>query len=407
MANIVPKKNHRGAVRGWEIRTKLTTDKGAAFTFYASAATFEASDVEGLKALLSDCEKDAAKTGAIQPFTLGRLEPFPFLLDALADKGVIDAAPFAMLGDVCSNALADLERTAKPRTIRTARYSLRRLLEYFKKEKPILAITQRDALAFSAYLSEKVEAGEMAQTSKNAVIIRAKWLFNWYGLQTSEPFANPFQSVKGGSTVSEKGTRVITEEEAARILGVIASYKPKKTFYDSLEWKAWFFLGYRQGLRLNSEAPELKWEFIDFNNGVLLIKDVKRSKRSKGAKWRKMPLFRDTAAALWELKEERKRNGDALDFVLSDWWKRDAEIVGACAYCHLQTIYQAANVNPERARQVLRQTASNRIRDEYGEYWENLWLGHSQSVARGAYYSDDIPKEILNKIPSWEKVATE
>ena len=64
MANIVPKKNQRGAVRGWEIRTKLTTDKGATFTFYASATTFEASDVEGFKALLSDCEKDAAKTGA-------------------------------------------------------------------------------------------------------------------------------------------------------------------------------------------------------------------------------------------------------------------------------------------------------------------------------------------------------
>ena len=51
--------------------------------------------------------------------------------------------------------------------------------------------------------------------------------------------------------------------------------------------------------------------------------------------------------------------------------------------------------------------STNRIRDEYGEYWENVWVGHTKDVARSAYYSNEIPKDILNKIPSWEKVATD
>ena len=407
MANIVSKKNNRGAVKAWEIRSKLLTVNGSKFMFYASANVFDKSDVDDLKTLLAACERDVASTGAIQPRTIGRIEPFPLLLTALADKGIIDAAPYTTLGDVYDEALADLERTAKPQTAYTARNNLRHTLEYFKRNTPITDITRRDAQAFNGYLNDKVTAGKLAIATKNGIIARSKWLFRWYSDQSKDPIINPFQNIKSGSTYSERETRIITDKEATRILDAIANYTPNATHYNPLEWKAYFLLGYRQGLRIASEAPELKWEFIDFDNKILMIRDVKRSKRSKGAKWRKMPLFPETAAALWELKQERKRNGDALFYVFSDWWKRDAETNGIKVFHYLKAIFQAAGVEVERPRQVLRQTASNRIRDEYGEYWENVWLGHTKDVARNAYYSNDIPKDILDKIPNWEKVATD
>ena len=407
MANIATKKNRNGAVRGWEVRTKLLTVNGSTFTFYASADIFDKSDVEGLKTLLVDCEKDVSKTGKIQPHTITRIEPFPPLLDALADKGIIDAAPYTTLGDVYDEALAEMERTTKPKTARTARNNLRHMLEYFKKDTPITAITRRDAQAFNGYLNDKVTAGKLAIATKNGIIRQSKWLFRWYSEQSPESIVNPFQGIKGGSTVSEREPRIITDDEATRILNAIANYKPNMTNYNPLEWKAYFLLGYRQGLRIASEAPELKWEFIDFDAKILMIKDVKRSKRGKATKWRKMPLFPKTAAALWELKQERERNGETLVNVFSDWWERDAETHGTNAYYHLKAIFQAADVEAERPRQVLRQTASNRIRDEYGEYLENVWVGHTKNVARSAYYSNDIPKDILDKIPNWEKVATD
>ncbi len=407
MANIVSKKNKKGVVRGWEVRTKIPTANGSTFTFYARAAVFDKSDVDGIKTLLTDCEKDAFKTGAIQPFTLGRLEPFPLVLDALIENDIIDAAPYTTLGNVYDEALADLGRTTKLKTYNSARNCLKYALEYFKKDTPITDIKQRDAQAFNSYLNEKVMAGKLAQTSKNAIITRSKWLFRWYSDRLSEPIVNPFQNIKGGSTVSEKEPRIITDDEAARILDAIAKHRPPKAYYNPLEWKAWFLLGYRQGLRLLSESPELKWEFIDFDNKVLMIRDVKRSKRLKGVKMRDMRLFNDTAAALWELKEERKRNGDALVYVFSDWWRKDNKNSGSCAYARLKRIFQEADVDADRFRQILRQTASNRIDNEYGPRWENLMLGHSGKVARSAYLLREIPKEVLEHVPSWEKAATD
>lgn len=407
MANIATKKNQRGAVRGWEVRTKLLTVNGSTFTFYASADIFDKSDVEGLKNLLVDCEKDVSKTGAIQPHTITRIEPFPPLLDALADKGIIDAAPYTTLGDVYDEALVDLERTAKPQTARTARYNLRYMLEYFKKNTPITDITQRDAQAFNGYLNDKVAAGKLAQTSKNKIIARSKWLFHWYSGQAPEPIINPFQNIKSGATYSEKETRIITDDEATRILDAIAKHRPPKAFYNPLEWKVWFLLGYRQGLRILSEAPELKWEFIDFEKKVMIVKDVKRSKRSTGAKWRHVKLFSDTAAALWELKQERERNKETLVDVFSDYWKRDVKSGGSNAFYRFVKICEEAGIEIKRPRQSLRQTAANRVAIEYGERLENLMIGHTKDVARRAYYSNEIPKEILESVPSWEKVATD
>ena len=407
MANIVSKKNKDGVVRGWEVRTKIPTANGSTYTYYAPAKIFDKSEVDDLKTLLAACEKDVAITGAIQPFTIGRLKPFPSILDDLVEKGIIDAAPYTTLGDVYDEALVSLERTAKPRTRTTAQNCLKYVLDYFKKDKPITEIKQRDAQAFNSYLNDLVTAGKLAQTTKNAIITRSKWLFRWYSDQLPEPIVNPFQSIKGGSTVSEKEPRFITDEEATRILDAIAKHSPPRAYYNPREWKAYFLLGYRQGLRLLSEASEFKWEFIDFDNKVLMIRDVKRSKRSKGAKWRNMRLFSDTAAALWELKEEQKRNGDALVYVFSDWWRQDNKNNGASVYARLKMIFQEAGVDADRFRQILRQTASNRIDNEYGDRWENLMLGHSGKVARSAYLLREIPKEVLERVPSWEKAATD
>lgn len=406
MANIVQRKGKLGTVRGWEIRSKIPTADGKPYAFYASAATFKRSDVESVKTLLTDCEIDIQKTGTIQPFTLGRLETFPFIIDDFTKKGIIDAAPYTTLGDAVENALENLENTAKRQTVRATRNFLRYMLEYFGKDKPITEITRRDAQAFNAYLIGKVEAGEMARTSKNAVITRSKWLFKQFIKQSDEPINNPFDVIAGGLTVSDKEPRTITEEEATRIEAAIMTYNPPKAHYNSLEMLTYFRLGYWQGLRIGSETPELKWEFIDFKKKVLTIKDVKRSKRGKATKWRTMPLFTETAQVLAQLKEERKRNGDALNYVFSDWWRDDLKNNSTNAFCLFNRILSAAGLEIDRPRQVLRQTASNRIREQFGEYWENVWIGHTKEVARGAYYSKEIPQEILDKIPNPEPVAT-
>ena len=401
MANIVSKKGKGGNVRGWEVRTKIPTAKGAAFSFYVPATAFELSEVQGFKALLADCEKDIVKTGEIQPFTLGRLAQSP-ILDALKDRGVIDATPFMTLGNVIDEALDDLEQKAKPRTVKAARVSLRYALKYFKPETPISEIKRRDAQAFNAYLGGLVESGEIKQTTKNGIITRTKWVFNWLVNQTDETFINPFQGIKGGATTSEKEPRIVTEEEAARIEAVIMNHRPPKAYYNPTEWLVYFRLGFWQGLRLGSEAPELKWEFIDLGKGTITIKDVKRSQRGKATQWRTMPLYPKTAEALSKLKEERKRNGDALNYVFSDWWRRGNDVN---IFLRIVAILKNAGLESDRPRQVLRQTASNRVDNDWGGRWEQNWIGHSESVARKAYLSKDIPQNILDKIR--EPVAAE
>lgn len=402
MANIVPKKGKQGDVRGWEVRTKIPMQNGKPYTFYASAADFERSNVDTFKTLLTNCEIDIRRTGTIQSFALGQIEDYPRLLKDFTEKGIISAAPYTTLDDAIEKALEGLEKTKKERTVKTARNCLRYLLEYFKPETPILKITRRDALAFDAYLIEKVDTGEMAPTSKNSIIGRTKWLFKWFFEQSEERLINPFQSIKGGSTISDKEPRIITKEEAARIEAAILNHKPLRAYYNPTEWLVYFRLGYWQGLRIGSEAPELKWEFIDFEKGTITIKNVKLSKRGKAAQWREMPLYSETTQALMQLKEERKRNGDALVYVFSDWWKKGENY----ALRRYVTILKEAGLETDRPRQALRQTASNRVDRDWGGRLEQNWIGHSESVARKAYLSKEIPKEILDKFRNREPVAT-
>ena len=155
-------------------------------------------------------------------------------------------------------------------------------------------------------------------------------------------------------------------------------------------------------MRIGSEAPELKWEFIDFEKGTITIKNVKLSKRGKAAQWREMPLYSETTQALMQLKEERKRNGDALNYVFSDWWKKGENY----ALRRYVTILKEAGLETDRPRQALRQTASNRVDRDWGGRLEQNWIGHSESVARKAYLSKEIPKEILDKFRNREPVAT-
>ena len=409
MADPKTKKDKNGNILGWQIRApRITQDRK--FSFYcAKSRGYDRGEASRICNLLTDCENDLTRRGLIRQETVDEIaERFPVLRDKLIKLGIFDSAPFLTLGPLVERYLNAKTPLVKEQTVSQVRRNLARLSKYFGVDKPIAEITRDDARAFDAGLNKKINSGSMKLTTRNRTITDVKSLFEWAldNLDSDELTRNPFHGLKGGSTTSDKDVVVMPETTARQILDILSSLDGREN-RNPLEWRVWFLLGYRQGLRVESEAPELKWEFIDFgdgdNMGTILIKSVKTSKKGNSTKWRRMPLFDETAQALQELKESLKASGAFSMWVFSDWWRHgDTKTRGVRAegtYCR---ILKKNGLFSSRPVQILRQTASNRIRDEWGPDYESIWLGHSKKIASDAYLDNKIPKNILAKKPNWE-----
>ena len=144
----------------------------------------------------------------------------------------------------------------------------------------------------------------------------------------------------------------------------------------------------------------------------IMIVDKKRSKRG-GKVIRIMPLLPQTLNALEQLRDFRRVQGEPVgenDYIFPELWRTLG--VMPCSNPFIEKRFRR-QLKPfglifKDTVGAPRRTASNWWREKVGEFWENMFLGHSRTVARSDYYDPySIPASIINQIkaPTDEQAA--
>ena len=384
-------------VGSWDIRTAKIN--GRTLTFCCSSAFYSEADAIRRREIIEYIEIAKAKG---RPYS-DALEEIRALGDArfvawLEKNGIVSTAKVLSFEGLLERALEGFEALGdKPQSIDEIERSAKQFQSYLDKlgiNPPVSQIDKSLAREFWAWICARDKESGRKPSTTNQDLTHIKQVFNWGLKLLDELKENPFNCLEKRPDNRPKENTTLNEEQIAKILDVLERSK-KPRF-----WTAWFLLGVRQGLRIFSEAPALKWEFIDFKAGRIMILDRKRSKRGKVV-FRVMPLRPQTAEALKKIKEEQKRLGvETRGYIFPEL----SQIQRTTLHAQFQTILRSNGLDYKDAAGTLRRTAANWWREKVGEFWENMFLGHSSDVARTHYYDPySIPASIMDEFKESEK----
>lgn len=373
---------------GWDIQTAKITGKNIAY--HCPASRYSESDVTKRREILEEVEKALSKGRAASSDTLEEIQALgdENFLGWLVKYGVVEPVKVLTFDSLLEMALKGFaEQGTKPQTLRLIRIGGEHFSEFLNEkglEIPVASIDKKLARDFWAWFKEKRDANDWTPRTINAYLSNIKQIFKWGVKHLDEMTVNPFDCVDRIVDTREKRKNFLSEEQAAQVLKALERSKKPQL------WTTFFLLGYRQGLRVWSEAPRLKWGWVDFEGRRLMIEDVKRSKRG-AKKTREMILDNQTAEALKRLKDYRHANGETTreqDFIFPEFVNSDYTSIRLLFNRVLERLGIDFQVNVG----TMRRAASNYWGELVGEYWENLFLGHSKEIARTTYRTDSVTK---------------
>ena len=382
----------------WGIRTTKIT--GKEITYHCPATRYEESEVVKMKEIIEEIEKAFSKGRAASSETIADIQDLgdSSFLAWLTKYGVVRPVKVLSFDGLLEMALAGIaEKGTKPQSLRIIRMGAAYFTEYLNERginPPVASIDKKTARDFWQWFRDKSTAQGWTPITINNYLKHIKQVFKWGVKHLDEMKYNPFDCVDSVSDTREKTKVYLTEEQAQTILNALErSDNPRM-------WTAFFLLGYRQGLRVWSEAPRLKWGFVDFEGRRLMIVDVKRSKQG-AKKTREMILDDKTAEALRRLREYRNANGETTreqDYIFPELWKVPGvvPIFESQIRASFKRTMQSIGIDFKVSVGTMRRAASNYWGELVGEYWENLFLGHSKAVARSAYRTERVTRSVFD-----------
>ena len=389
----------------WGIRSSKIT--GKEIVFHAPATRYEESDVAKRREILEEIEIAIARGRSY----CDAIEEIRALGDSrfvawLVKHGIVNAVRVLSFRELLEEAVEGIKKRGdKPQTIESIKRDAMRFQKYLDEHgmnPPIVQIDKDMARDFWDWICQCDRSEGRKPATTNKVLSNVQKIFKWAYKNLDYIKTNPFNCLRPLSVEYGYDNTTLSEEQISEILDVL------KQSENSTMWTAWFLLGVRQGLRLFSEAPLLKWAFVDFESNQIMVIDEKASRRGE-RRVRYMPLLPQTAEALHRLQEEQKETKQkANGYIFPELWKT----VGVLPYSRstidvrFQKILKPYGLNYKGTAGVLRRTAANWWRDAVGEYWENMFLGHSLDVARLHYYDPfNIPASIMARIRATDSSA--
>lgn len=383
---------------GWGIRTSKLT--GNEIAFHCPASRYNESDVTKRREILADVEKALSKGKAATSETLAEIQALndENFTEWLIKYGIVAPVKVLSFDGLLEMAIAGLkERGTKPQTLRLIKCGASYFTEYLDEKGlsiPVASIDKKLVRDFWQWLRAKSVEKEWSPITLNNYLTDIKQVFKWGVKHLDDLTSNPFDGIDRVVDTREKPKNYLSEEQAAQVINALKrSEKPQL-------WTAFFLLGYRQGLRVWSEAPRLKWGFVDFEGRRLMIVDVKRSKQG-AKKTREMILDDKTAEALRRLQEYRNANGETTreqDYIFPELWKTP----GVTCYCStviftkFQRVLKRLGIDFDCNVGTMRRAASNFWGELVGEYNENMFLGHSKEIARTHYRTESVTQNALD-----------
>jgi len=233
------------------------------------------------------------------------------------------------------------------------------LESYFGKSQRIDHISVGDAIEWMEHLRNRKKK-PLAESTCRKMVSVARQVFK-RAVKKGLIALNPFEDEELPVAVSAREKEYVPIELIQQLLNVLPS----------TEWQAVIVLARIAGLRVQSEAPLLKWTDIDWDNNFMVVYSPKTKQR------RQVPLFPDVRKVLMDLQSV---TGDG-EFILrslrekSSNWRQP-----------LQKMMTRAGIKPWGALfNALRSSAEIDIARQFGIVAATQWVGNSDAVALKHY----------------------
>lgn len=247
-------------------------------------------------------------------------------------------------------------RDAHASTKKVWKRAARHAKEYFGNRRRIDTITAGMAIRWF----EHMKASGLAESTarKMAAVLRHSFK---RALKEEHIRANPFADEEIPVTVRVREKPYVELARVEQVLSVLPS----------AEWRAIVVLARVAGLRVQSEAPLLRWSDIEWDSGWFVVTSTKTKSK------RRVPLFPDVKQAFEDLL---RITGDS-EFVLGALRERSANW-----RTPLQKMMKRSGIEPWPALwNSLRGSAATDIVREFGAAAEAEWVGHSRQVSLDHY----------------------
>ena len=241
-----------------------------------------------------------------------------------------------------------------PLTLRNDRQAITAALQFLPADKPISEVTPADAEALRAYLADNLGFAR-ATWSRHMKRIRS-----WFAVAKREHLIteNPFSSIRLPAVDNPDRKRFIDRETFGRVLDQT----------ENPQWRLVLCLARYGGLRIPSEALDLRWSDIDWKAKTIRIRAHKTKERT-------IPLFSELRPYL----EAMPRDGS--DHVVTQarrafpQWRRVV----------IDLVAKAGVKLWPRVFHNLRASRETELAQTYSLATVCEWIGNSQAVAMSHY----------------------
>ena len=287
------------------------------------------------------------------------------LIEPASQRANSDAG--RLLGPFVDAYIAD-RTDLKPGTLTNYKQARRLLVEFFKADKPLRAITAADADRWRRWMLARVvkpatetePAVTMATATVSKHVKRAKTIFA-EAVKDRLIDQSPFSELKGSSEANKDRQHFIDRSTTADVLEACPDH----------EWKLIFALARYAGMRCPSEVTRLRWDHVLWDTNRLRIESPKTGLRF-------CPIFPELKPLL-EAAYDAAPAGTV--YCVGRYGNSDGNLS-----TRLKRITKAAGHKPwEKTFINLRSTRRTELQEAFPSHVVDEWLGHSTKTAETHY----------------------
>ncbi len=279
----------------------------------------------------------------------------------LAAAGLVEQRASAMLGAFLDGYLGN-RTDLKPNSRLVYGHTRRTLLEFFGLDKPLSEITEDDAAAWRAYLSEQ----GLSPSTVNKRSANAKVFFH-VAVKRKLIASNPFIELESKSIANKARQYFIERKDAEKILAACPD----------AQWRLIFALCRYAGLRCPSEVLALQWGDVNWEQGRILIHSCK-TERHEGRESRVIPIFPEILGPLQEVFDAAEPG--------TTWAVTRYRRANQNLRTELQRILKRAGLKPwPRLFQNLRSSRETELASEFPLHVATAWIGNTARIAERHY----------------------
>jgi len=284
------------------------------------------------------------------------------LADKLARVGLAPRREAATL-QAFLDAYLDGRADVKIRTRWKLQTTRHRLIDFFGPARALREISPGHADEFRLHLVK----GGLGENSVRKHVSIAKQFFR-AALRKRLIVENPFAGMKASVLPNRERFYFVSVEEARKVLAACP---------DS-QWRLLFALARYGGLRIPSEALELRWVDVNWAESKILVHSVKTEHHGADKATRLIPIFAELRPYLEEVWEQA---APGTEHVITRYRDSNANL-----RTQLERVIRKAGLEPwEKPWQNCRSTRATELEARFPSHVVRAWLGHSEAIAQRFY----------------------